>query len=149
MQGGLVKTLDYRIYLGLLSETYNPSHQADLKRLQANTFDLVVVNLYPFREASAAQGAVLEDARTHIDIGGPCMLRAAAKNFLRVAAVCDPRDYPAVLTEVRISGGTTDISTRFMLAKKVFRHTADYDTAIADYFAATGDFSSAAVYEVK
>jgi phosphoribosylaminoimidazolecarboxamide formyltransferase/IMP cyclohydrolase len=149
MQGGLVKTLDYRIYLGLLSETYNPSHEADLKRLGAETFDLVCVNLYPFREAASAAGAVPEDARTHIDIGGPCMLRAAAKNFLRVAAVCDPGDYPALLAELKTGRAHTELSTRFKLAKKVFRHTADYDAAIADYFASLGDSGPAGIYDVQ
>ncbi|MDR1625223.1 MAG: hypothetical protein LBT33_01665 [Spirochaetia bacterium] len=149
MQGGLVKTLDYRIYLGLLSETYNPSHQADLERLQAQAFDLVCVNLYPFREASSAAGAALEDARTHIDIGGPCMLRAAAKNFLRVAAVCDPADYPGLLAELKTGGGHTRLPTRFRLAKKVFRHTAEYDAAIADCFALTADADAGGAYDAQ
>ncbi|MDR1932371.1 MAG: hypothetical protein LBQ57_06045 [Spirochaetales bacterium] len=149
MQGGLVKTLDYRIYLGLLSETYNPRHQEDLRRTRSRAFDLVAVNLYPFKEASAAAGATPEDARTHIDIGGPCMLRAAAKNFLRVAAVCDPADYPALLEELKKSGGRMDILTRFRLAKKVFRHTAGYDAAIADYFSALPDAAADTIYEIK
>jgi phosphoribosylaminoimidazolecarboxamide formyltransferase/IMP cyclohydrolase len=148
MQGGLVKTLDYRIYLGLLSETYNPSHQADLARSGAHAFDLVAVNLYPFREAASACGASLEDARTHIDIGGPCMLRASAKNFLRVASLCDPGDYATFLAELKASGGRTQLATRFRLAKKVFRHTADYDAAIAGYFAALPDGAPNALYEV-
>jgi phosphoribosylaminoimidazolecarboxamide formyltransferase/IMP cyclohydrolase len=149
MQGGLVKTLDYRIYLGLLSETYNPAHRADLERTGARVFDLVAVNLYPFREAAFADGAVLEDARAHIDIGGPCMLRAAAKNFPRVACVCDPKDYAEILAELRASGGRTRLATRFGLAKKVFRHTADYDAAIAGYFAALPDSAPGSLYEVK
>jgi phosphoribosylaminoimidazolecarboxamide formyltransferase/IMP cyclohydrolase len=156
MQGGLVKTLDYKIYLGLLSETYNQHHQADLKRIEARTFDLVVVNLYPFREALAAGGetsgkaagdALLEEGRTHIDIGGPCMLRAGAKNFLRVAAVCDPGDYSALLGELKKTGGRTELATRFRLAKKVFRHTAEYDAAIADYFGGLSDDTPSACYE--
>ena len=149
MQGGLVKTLDYRIYLGLLSETYNPAHQADLQREQACVFDLVVVNLYPFREASSVAGATVEDARTHIDIGGPCMLRAAAKNFLRVAAVCRPADYSAVLEELKRAGGSTGLVTRWGLAQKVFRHTADYDAAIAEHFARLSGAQVASNYDVK
>jgi phosphoribosylaminoimidazolecarboxamide formyltransferase/IMP cyclohydrolase len=149
MQGGLVKTLDYRIYLGLLSETYNPVHLADLERLRARAFDLVCVNLYPFGEASSAAGAVLEDARTHIDIGGPCMLRAAAKNFLRVAAVCDPGDYAGLLAELKNTGGHTELSTRFRLAKKVFRQSSEYDAAIARYFAAVADYSPGEAYDVQ
>ena len=149
MQGGLVKTLDYRIYLGLLSETHNPAHQEDLQRAQARAFDLVAVNLYPFREASSAAGATAEDARTHIDIGGPCMLRAAAKNFLRVVAVCRPADYSAVLEELKATGGRTGLVTRWELAQKVFRHTADYDAAIAEHFARLSDEQVASNYDLK
>ena len=92
-QGGLVKTLDFKIYLGLLTETYNSSHQADLTRTGALPIDMVVVNLYPFQETIAQQGVTLEHARANIDIGGPCMLRAAAKNYLRVVPVVNPADY--------------------------------------------------------
>ena len=92
MQGGLVKTLDFKIYLGLLSEKYNDAHQADLARTSAVAIDMVVVNLYPFRETVAKEGVTPEEARTNIDIGGPCMVRASAKNYLRVASVTDPGD---------------------------------------------------------
>ncbi len=147
MQGGLVKTLDYRIYLGLLAETYNPDHRRDLKDSGAVPIDLVAANLYPFREAAARAGADIEDARTHIDIGGPAMLRAAAKNYLRVAALCDPGDYPGVLEELRARGGGLDLSTRFRLAKKVFRHTAAYDDAVAAYFEGRRDDEPLEKYE--
>ena len=100
MQGGLVKTLDFKIYLGLLSETYNDAHQADLKRLSAQPIDMVVVNLYPFRETIAKAGVTPEMARTNIDLGGPCMVRASAKNYLRVASVTDPLDYAAIAGEL-------------------------------------------------
>ena len=89
-QGGLVKTLDFKIYLGLLTETYNESHQADLARTAAVSIDMVVVNLYPFAETVARSDVTVEQARANIDIGGPCMVRASAKNFLRVAPVTDP-----------------------------------------------------------
>ncbi len=135
MQGGLVKTLDFKIYLGLLSETYNPAHAADLARVRGVAFDLVVVNLYPFVRTVAQPGVTPEQARANIDIGGPCMVRAAAKNFLRVAAVTDPADYPAVLAELERRGGTLSLDTRFALARKAFAHTAAYDTAIAAYLA--------------
>src|SRR6056297_990553 len=92
-QGGLVKTLDFKIYLGLLTETYNESHQADLERTGAGPIDLVVANLYPFQQTVSQAGVTVEAARGNIDIGGPCMIRAAAKNFLRVASVVDPADY--------------------------------------------------------
>lgn len=133
MQGGLVKTLDFKIYLGLLSETYNPAHVRDLERAQAQTIDMVVVNLYPFAKVIAQPGATPEQARAHIDIGGPCMIRAAAKNFLRVAVVTNPGDYARVTDELRQSGGKISFQTRFELARQAFAHTAEYDRHIADY----------------
>ena len=136
MQGGLVKTLDFKIYLGLLSEKYNDAHQADLKRLAAEAIDMVVVNLYPFRQTVAKAGVTPEMARTNIDIGGPCMVRASAKNYLRVASVTDPQDYPNLVNELRDHGGTLGFDTRFKLMKKAFAHTAEYDTAIAAFFTA-------------
>ena len=135
MQGGLVKTLDFKIYLGLLSESHNPSHQADLARTNAIAIDMVVANLYPFRETVAQPDATPESARTHIDIGGPCMVRASAKNYLRVASVTDPSDYAALIAELSANRGTLGFATRFALMQKAFRHTADYDAAIAAYFA--------------
>ncbi len=135
MQGGLVKTLDFKIYLGLLSETYNDAHRQDLARTGAVAIDLVVVNLYPFRQTVARAEVTPEEARTNIDIGGPCMVRASAKNYLRVASVTDPADYPALLDELAAEHGTLGLDTRFRLMQKAFRHTADYDTAIAAYFA--------------
>lgn len=135
MQGGLVKTLDFRIYLGLLSETYNDSHVADLERTSGVKFDMTVVNLYPFEEASAKAGATIEDARTNIDIGGPTMLRASAKNFLRVLSVCDPSDYPSLLSELRQNQGKVTLATRYRFAQKTFRLIAEYDRAISEYLA--------------
>ncbi len=134
MQGGLVKTLDFKIYLGILSETYNDAHQADIKRLDAVPLDMVVVNLYPFRETVAKEGVTPEMARTNIDIGGPCMVRASAKNYLRVASVTDPLDYANLAQELETHGGTLGLDTRFKLMKKSFAHTAEYDTAIATFF---------------
>jgi phosphoribosylaminoimidazolecarboxamide formyltransferase/IMP cyclohydrolase len=134
MQGGLVKTLDFKIYLGLLSETYNAAHRADLERVGGVALDLVVVNLYPFKETVAKPDVTPELARTNIDIGGPCMVRASAKNYLRVASVTDPLDYERVLAELRKSGGRIGLETRLSLARKAFAHTAAYDTAIAGYF---------------
>ena len=134
MQGGLVKTLDFKIYLGILSEKYNDAHQDDLKRLDANALDMVVVNLYPFRETVAKDGVTPEMARTNIDIGGPCMVRASAKNYLRVASVTDPLDYGNLVEELANHGGSLGLDTRFKLMKKAFAHTAEYDTAIAKFF---------------
>ncbi|MBI2442094.1 MAG: hypothetical protein HYV35_12080 [Lentisphaerae bacterium] len=135
MQGGLVKTLDFKIYLGLLSETYNPAHTADLARVKGVAIDMVVVNLYPFARTMAQAGVMPELARANIDIGGPCLLRAAAKNFLRVAAVTDPADYPAIVAELKRTGGKLALKTRFELARKAFAHTAAYDATIAGYLA--------------
>ena len=149
MSGGLVKTLDYRIYLGLLSETYNADHQSDLSRTNAVAFDMVVVNLYPFEATVSKKGVDIEDARGNIDIGGPCMLRAAAKNFLRVAAVCDPSDYTKIVSELASNVGGTTLETRFLLAKKAFRHTADYDRAVAAHLADTDPVVLESTYELE
>ena len=134
MQGGLVKTLDFKIYLGLLSEKYNDAHQADLKRLEAQPIDMVVVNLYPFKATVAKEGVTPEMARTNIDIGGPCMVRASAKNYLRVASVTDPLDYGNIANELEAHGGSLGLDTRFKLMKKAFTHTAEYDKAISEFF---------------
>ena len=135
MQGGLVKTLDFKIYLGLLSETYNPAHTADLQRVKGMAIDMVIVNLYPFAQTIARSGVTSEQARANIDIGGPCMVRAAAKNFLRVASITNPADYRKIVAELKEAGGKLSLKTRFDLARKAFAHTAAYDTAIADYLA--------------
>lgn len=134
-QGGLVKTLDFKIYLGLLTETYNEAHQQDLVRASAVAIDLVVVNLYPFQQTVAREGVTVEQARGNIDIGGPCMIRASAKNFLRVAPVVDPADYDRVLADLKAGGGSLGAALRFELAKKAFAHTAAYDRAISEYLA--------------
>jgi phosphoribosylaminoimidazolecarboxamide formyltransferase/IMP cyclohydrolase len=147
MQGGLVKTLDFKIYLGLLSEKYNDAHQADLARTKAVAIDMVVVNLYPFRETVAKEGVTPEEARTNIDIGGPCMVRASAKNYLRVASVTDPADYAAIIAELDAKGATLGLDTRLRLMKKAFRHTANYDDAIAAFFAGVAPESVRATYE--
>ncbi|MDP6630734.1 MAG: hypothetical protein QGH42_06740 [Kiritimatiellia bacterium] len=134
MQGGLVKTLDFKIYLGLLSETYNEAHARDLERTGGVALDMVVVNLYPFKDTVAKPDVTPEMARTNIDIGGPCMVRASAKNFLRVASVTDPADYAEILAELQARDGCISLQRRFELARKAFAHTAAYDTAIAGYF---------------
>ncbi|MHC5039179.1 MAG: hypothetical protein ACYTHM_17870 [Planctomycetota bacterium] len=142
MQGGLVKTLDFKIYLGLLSESFNEAHESDLARTGSIPLDMVVVNLYPFRETVAKAGATVEMARANIDIGGPCMVRAAAKNYLRVAIVVDPEGYPEVLEMLRKGEGALDLATRFRLAQKAFSHTAAYDQAIQEYLTGV-DFAQA------
>ncbi len=95
---------------------------------------MVVVNLYPFQQTVAKDGVTPEMARTNIDIGGPCMVRASAKNYLRVASVTDPLDYASLATELADHNGTLGLDTRFKLMKKAFAHTAQYDKAISEFF---------------
>jgi phosphoribosylaminoimidazolecarboxamide formyltransferase/IMP cyclohydrolase len=148
-QGGLVKTLDFKIYLGLLTETGNPAHQADLARTGALPLDMVVVNLYPFESTVARADVTVEEARANIDIGGPCMLRAAAKNYLRVAPVVDPKDYAALLDTLQAQAGGLTLAQRFAFARKAFAHTAHYDAAISGYLngVAPADVPAAYVLE--
>ncbi len=134
-QGGLVKTLDFKIYLGLLTERYNADHQADLARAGAQPIDMVVVNLYPFAATVARPDVTVEEARANVDIGGPTMIRAAAKNYLRVTPVVDPADYEALLEALRAHEGALDLTMRFAYARKAFAHTARYDAAISTYLA--------------
>jgi phosphoribosylaminoimidazolecarboxamide formyltransferase/IMP cyclohydrolase len=96
---------------------------------------MVVVNLYPFQETVARPEVTVEEARGNIDIGGPCMIRASAKNYLRVAPVVDPSDYERIRVELEKTGGKLSAALRFDLAKKAFEHTAAYDRAIADFLA--------------
>ncbi|URI09565.1 bifunctional phosphoribosylaminoimidazolecarboxamide formyltransferase/IMP cyclohydrolase [Aquincola tertiaricarbonis] len=131
MLDGRVKTLHPRIHGGLLARRDVPAHMAALAEHGINTIDLLVINLYPFAQATAKAGCTLDDAIENIDIGGPAMLRAAAKNWQDVAVVIDPADYPRVLAELK--DGSVDRTTKFMLAKKVFAHTAAYDGMIANY----------------
>ncbi len=132
-QGGLVKTLDFKIYLGLLTETYNDSHREDLKRTNSVPIDMVIVNLYPFKETISKPDVTAEQARGNIDIGGPCMIRASAKNFIRVASVVDPLDYEMILSRMEENNGSTSLELRYQLSQKAFEHTAVYDRTIADF----------------
>ncbi len=134
MLDGRVKTLHPRIHGGLLARRDRPAHMAALKEHGIGTIDLLVINLYPFAQATAQADCTLDEAIENIDIGGPAMLRAAAKNWPDVAVVIDPADYARVLAELK-SGGVLR-ETKFMLAKKVFAHTAAYDGTIANYLSA-------------
>ncbi len=131
MLDGRVKTLHPRIHGGLLARRDLPEHMAALAQHGIGTIDLLVVNLYPFAQATARADCTLEDAIENIDIGGPAMLRAAAKNWADVAALIDPADYARVLGELREGG--LQRATKFMLARKVFAHTAAYDGMISNY----------------
>lgn len=146
MQGGLVKTLDFKIYLGLLSEKYNADHQADLARTQAISIDMVIANLYPFQQVVAQPDVSAELARTNIDIGGPCMIRASAKNYIRVASVTDSADYASILSEAKAHGGALSYATRFHLMQKAFAHTAAYDAAIAHHFGSMNATEAGSAY---
>ncbi|MEO6095741.1 MAG: bifunctional phosphoribosylaminoimidazolecarboxamide formyltransferase/IMP cyclohydrolase [Fibrobacteria bacterium] len=133
---GRVKTLHPKIHGGLLGIRDNQDHQDQMAKNAIEAIDIVAVNLYPFRETVAKPGVSLEDAIENIDIGGPAMLRSSAKNYKFVTVVCDPADYGHVIAELNREGATSP-ATRQALALKVFRHTADYDSAIDEYLSAT------------
>jgi phosphoribosylaminoimidazolecarboxamide formyltransferase / IMP cyclohydrolase len=137
MLDGRVKTLHPRIHGGLLARRDRPEHLAALREHGIGTIDLLVVNLYPFAKATARDDCTLEDAIENIDIGGPAMLRAAAKNWSDVTVLIDPADYAQVLAELNAGGVTR--KTRFMLAGKVYAHTAAYDGMIAGYWSSLAD----------
>ncbi len=131
MLDGRVKTMHPKIAGGILAMRGNPEHMAAIGAHGIAPIDMVVVNLYRFEEVAAKAGAHLEELIENIDIGGPTMLRAAAKNYQDVAVVVSPADYPALIEEMRASGGELSHETKWRLAKKVFRTTADYDAAIS------------------
>ncbi|GAB1235353.1 bifunctional phosphoribosylaminoimidazolecarboxamide formyltransferase/IMP cyclohydrolase [Ferrigenium sp. UT5] len=133
MLDGRVKTLQPKVHAGILARRDLPEHVATLKKHGIPTIDLVVVNLYPFAATIAKPNCTLEDAIENIDIGGPTMVRAAAKNHAHVAIVTDPADYADVLAEMQTNKGAVSEATRFDLAKKAFSHTAAYDAAISNY----------------
>ena len=137
MLDGRVKTLHPSIHGGLLARRDQPQHMAALQRLGIQTIDLLVVNLYPFAQATARADCTLDDAIENIDIGGPAMLRAAAKNWADVTVLIDPSDYAQVLAELDLpEQGAVQRRTRFRLAQKVFAHTAAYDGMISNYLGA-------------
>ena len=131
---GRVKTLHPLVHGGLLAQRNNPSHVGQMATHKIRPIDLVAVNLYAFDKATADPSCSLAHAIENIDIGGPTMLRAAAKNFHDVTVIVDPADYPQVVTELKATGNTT-LKTRFRLAVKVFQLTSSYDTAIAAWLA--------------
>src|SRR5712691_12500484 len=134
MLDGRVKTLHPKIHGGLLYIRGNEKHEAAVQQHGIKPIDLVVVNLYPFEQTVAKPNVPLEEAIENIDIGGPSMLRSAAKNHESVTVVVDPADYPIVAEQIRASGGTTP-ELRRRLAARVFARTAEYDGSIAAYFA--------------
>lgn len=128
---GRVKTLHPAVHAGLLAMRSNSEHMKQLEKLKINTIDVVVVNLYPFKETISKPDIKLSEAVENIDIGGPTMLRSAAKNYQDVYVVVDPKDYSLVLEELK--SGAQKIDTKFYLMYKVFSHTAVYDSLIANY----------------
>jgi phosphoribosylaminoimidazolecarboxamide formyltransferase / IMP cyclohydrolase len=131
---GRVKTLHPKIHGGLLAMRDNPSHQQQMQTQDIHPIDMVIVNLYPFRETAAREGATYPEVIEQIDIGGPSMIRSAAKNHAGVSVITDPRDYRWVAEELKNCKGVLSDATRFILAQKAFAATAAYDSAIASYF---------------
>ena len=129
---GRVKTLHPKVHGGLLARRDDESHLQALRENGIEFIDLVCVNLYPFRETIAKEGVSMADAIENIDIGGPSMLRSAAKNYNDVTVVCDPADYSTILAEINATGNTT-LETRLQLSAKAYTHTAQYDACIATY----------------
>jgi phosphoribosylaminoimidazolecarboxamide formyltransferase/IMP cyclohydrolase len=138
MLDGRVKTLHPKIHGGILARRDLPAHVAAIDTAGIPAIDLVVVNLYPFTQTVARDGCTLDEAIENIDIGGPAMVRSAAKNHAHVAVVTDPADYAAVLHEMRTANGAVGAPMRFTLAQKAFSHTAAYDGAISNYLTALG-----------
>lgn len=133
MLDGRVKTLHPRVHAGLLHLRDNAEHLATMKEHQLDPIDLVCVNLYPFEQTVAKPDVTFEEAIENIDIGGPTMLRSAAKNHAFVTVITDPSDYATVIAEMKSNGGNTTLSTRLVLAQKVYAQQARYDAAIASY----------------
>jgi phosphoribosylaminoimidazolecarboxamide formyltransferase/IMP cyclohydrolase len=132
MMDGRVKTLHPKVHGGLLGRRDNQQDLQMMEKHDIKSIDLVIVNLYQFELTVAKQGCTLEEAVENIDIGGPSMIRSAAKNFKDVTVITDPSDYSRVLAEISESGETT-LQTRFELARKVYNLTAQYDRAISEY----------------
>ena len=132
MLDGRVKTLHPLVHGGILNQRENADHQGQCRQHGIKPIDIVAVNLYAFAQTVADPGCTLADAIENIDIGGPTLLRASAKNFQDVTVIVDPADYPQVLSELQARGNTT-LATRFRLARKVFELTSTYDTAIAQW----------------
>jgi len=130
--GGRVKTLHPAVQSGILAKRNDPGHLAELAEHDLQTIEIVAVNLYPFAKTIAKEGVTLEEAVEQIDIGGPTLIRAAAKNFTSVIVLSDPTDYEAVMQEWRDRGKVSQ-STRQALAAKAFGHVSAYDSLIAGY----------------
>jgi phosphoribosylaminoimidazolecarboxamide formyltransferase / IMP cyclohydrolase len=146
MLDGRVKTLHPKLHAGILARRDSPAHLAAIRAAGIDPIDLVVVNLYPFAQSVARPDCTLAEAVENIDIGGPTMLRAGAKNFTGVAVVTVPSDYPALLAEMDKNAGALGESTRFALARKAFAHSAAYEAAVGNYLTALAPDGSAAPF---
>ena len=133
MMNGRVKTLHPYIHGGILADRSNESHMNEVSNLKIKLIDMVVVNLYPFKETISKENVTLEEAIENIDIGGPTMIRSAAKNYKGVAVVVDPDDYKVIQAELEESGGYIGVGTLFRLSVKAFQHTCEYDSVIFNY----------------
>jgi phosphoribosylaminoimidazolecarboxamide formyltransferase/IMP cyclohydrolase len=133
MLDGRVKTLHPKIHGGILGQRENSNHVQTMAKHGIEPIDMVVVNLYPFEATVAKPNCTLEEAIENIDIGGPAMIRSAAKNYRDVVVVVDPGDYDDLIAEMKKNGGKISTQTRFRLARKVFHMTAKYDSAISNY----------------
>ena len=139
MMDGRVKTLHPRVHGGLLAIRDNADHVAALEQHGIQPIDLVIVNLYPFAETIKREGVTREEAIEQIDIGGPAMIRSAAKNAHDVAVIVCPEQYGRVIEELKQNNGELSLDTRNTLAQKAFEHTAQYDITVSSYLAGTGD----------
>ncbi len=144
---GRVKTLHPKIHGGLLHLRDNETHRTQAKANAIPPIDLLVVNLYPFEQTVAKEGVTLDEAIEQIDVGGPAMLRAAAKNHRFVTVVTDPADYPAIIAEIDANEGATSLKTREQLAARVYRRTSEYDAAIAAHL--EGESAASAEYTLQ
>jgi phosphoribosylaminoimidazolecarboxamide formyltransferase/IMP cyclohydrolase len=135
MMEGRVKTLHPKVHGGILADRDKPDHMSQMRAQGIKRIDMVVVNLYPFEATVAKPNCTLAEAIENIDIGGPSLIRASAKNNKHVTVVVDPADYPILAKELKDNGGVISPQTNFRLARKAFEHTHHYDGAIAKYLA--------------
>jgi phosphoribosylaminoimidazolecarboxamide formyltransferase/IMP cyclohydrolase len=135
MLDGRIKTLHPKIHGGLLGKRSNPEHVSKMQEFGITPIDMVIVNLYPFEATVARTDCTLEEAIENIDIGGPTMLRSAAKNYMDVTVIVDPSDYSRIIAELGDSNGKISAETNLYLSKKVFQRTSNYDSAITQYLA--------------
>ncbi|QJR13408.1 bifunctional phosphoribosylaminoimidazolecarboxamide formyltransferase/IMP cyclohydrolase [Usitatibacter palustris] len=146
MMDGRVKTLHPKVHGGILARRDVPDHVASMKEHGIAPIDMVVVNLYPFEKTVAKPGVSMEDAIENIDIGGPAMVRAAAKNHAFVAIVTDPADYTGILGKMKAGKGALELADRYALAAKAYSHTAEYDGAISNWLTARAEDGTARAF---